>query len=82
MAAPQVSGAVALLLQRHPSWTVAEVKSALVQTADPVRDEYGHEVSVLREGGGLIDLVRADNPLFFSAPSSITFPVDGGTDFF
>jgi subtilisin family serine protease len=79
MAAPQVSGAVALLLQRHPSWTVAEVKSALVQTADPVRDESGHEVSVLREGGGLINLVRADNPMFFAEPSSVSFPVNGGS---
>ena len=32
MATPQVSGAVALLKQRHPSWTVEEIKSALVQT--------------------------------------------------
>ena len=79
MAAPQVSGAVALLMQRHPDWTVAQIKSALVQTGDPVRDEHGHEVSVLREGGGLIDLVKADNPLFFASPSSISFPMNGGT---
>src|SRR5581483_6691517 len=78
MAAPQVSGAVALLMQRHPSWTVAQVKSALVQTGDPVHDESGHEVSVLREGGGLIDLVRADDPLVFAAPTSLSFPVNGG----
>jgi subtilisin family serine protease len=79
MAAPQVSGAVALLMQRHPSWTVAQIKSALVQTGDPVRDESGREVSVLREGGGLINLVRADDPQLFAAPTSITFPVNGGT---
>ncbi len=41
MAAPQVSGAAALLMQRHPTWTVAEIKSALVQTGDPVRDDSG-----------------------------------------
>jgi subtilisin family serine protease len=79
MAAPQVAGAVALLEQRHPSWTVAQIKSALVQTGMPVRDSGGHEVSVLREGGGLISLPRADNPLFFASPSSITFPMNGGT---
>ncbi len=79
MAAPQVSGAVALLMERHPSWTVPELKSALVQTGDPVRDDRGHEVSVLREGGGLVDLVKADNPLLFAAPSSLSFPVNGGT---
>ena len=79
MAAPQVSGAVALLMQRHPDWTVAQIKSALVQTGDPVRDARGREVSVLREGGGLVDLVKADNPLFFASPSSISFPMNGGT---
>src|SRR5262249_7018291 len=79
MAAPQVSGAVALLKQRHPSWTVAQIKSALVLTGDPVRDSSGHEVSVLREGGGLIDLVKADNPLVFASPTSISFPMNGGT---
>ncbi len=79
MATPQVSGGVALLKQRHPSWTVAEIKSALVQTAGPVHGPSGGEASVLSEGGGLIDLVRADDPLLFAEPSSITFPVDGGT---
>ncbi len=79
MATPQVSGAVALLMQRHPSWTVPEIKSALMQTGDPVHDDSGNEVSVLREGGGLVNLVRADNPLLFAAPSSVTFPVNGGS---
>ena len=36
MAAPHVAGAAALLLQRHPDWTVAQVKSALVLTGKPV----------------------------------------------
>ncbi len=79
MATPQVAGAVALLMQRHPSWTVEEIKSALVLTGDPVHQEGSdREVSVLREGGGMIDLVRADNPLVFAAPSSLSFPVNGG----
>jgi subtilisin family serine protease len=79
MASPHVAGAAALLKERHPTWTVEEIKSALVLTGDPVRDASGHEVSVLREGGGQINLPRADNPLVFAAPTSVTFPVNGGT---
>ena len=33
--APHVAGAAALLLERHPSWTPQQVKSALMSTAGP-----------------------------------------------
>jgi subtilisin family serine protease len=79
MASPHVAGGVALLKERHPTWTTPELKSALVQTADPVKGPDGREVSVLREGGGMIDLPRADDPLFFAVPSSVTFPLNGGS---
>jgi subtilisin family serine protease len=72
MAAPHVSGGAALLLQRHPTWTVEQVKSALTSTGDPVHPSGSSaEVSTLREGGGRIDLVRADQPLLFSDPTSL-----------
>jgi subtilisin family serine protease len=72
MAAPHVAGAAALLLQRHPSWTVQQVKSALASTGEPVRSSAGSpEVSALREGGGRVDLVRADQPLLFTEPTSL-----------
>ena len=72
MATPHVAGGAALLLQRHPTWTVEQVKSALASTGDVVHPT-GHsgEVSVLREGGGRIDLVRADQPLIFTNPTSL-----------
>jgi subtilisin family serine protease len=73
MATPHVAGAVALLLQRHPTWTVAEVKSALVQTGVPVLADDGSEALSTREGGGLINLQRADNPLLFAAPTGLSF---------
>ena len=73
MASPHVAGAAALLLQRHPGWTVAQVKSALVSTGGPVTGASGREVAPTREGGGMIWLPRADNPLLFAQPASFSF---------
>jgi subtilisin family serine protease len=72
MASPHVAGAAALLLERHPAWTVEQVKSALVLTGDPVHLAGGPEAPALREGGGMIDLPRADNPLIFASPTSVS----------
>jgi subtilisin family serine protease len=74
MAAPHVAGGAALLKERHPTWTVAQIKSALTTTGDIVRTiGGGKEVTSTREGGGRIDLVRADNPLIFVSPTGLTF---------
>jgi subtilisin family serine protease len=72
MGTPHVAGGAALLLQRHPTWTVAQVKSALASTGNEVHPTgRSGEVSVLREGGGRIDLVRANQPLIFTDPTSL-----------
>ena len=42
MAAPHVAAAAALLKERHPTWTVAQIKSALEQTGDPVGRRSRH----------------------------------------
>jgi len=74
MAAPHVAGAAALLRQRHPSWTVEQLKSALVQTGDPVFvSAPSTEARTTREGGGTVNLVRADTPLLFASPSGLSF---------
>ena len=72
MASPHVAGGAALLRERHPSWTVAQVKSALTLTARPVSGRE-HEVPATREGGGLINLPAADAPLLLAQPSSLSF---------
>jgi subtilisin family serine protease len=72
MAAPHVAGAAALLHQRHPSWTVAQIKSALVQTGQPVL-HGAVEAESTRQGGGTVDLVRADKPLLFASPTGVSF---------
>jgi minor extracellular serine protease Vpr len=75
MAAPHVSGAAALLRQRHPAWLPYQVKSALVSTAGPAWADSARtaEASVLLQGGGIVNVGAADNPLLFSAPSSLSF---------
>jgi subtilisin family serine protease len=75
MASPHVAGAAALLRQRHPSWTVAQVKSALVLTGRPAFSDSGRgtEAPTTREGGGVIDVVQANDPKVFAAPTSVGF---------
>jgi subtilisin family serine protease len=73
MSAPHVAGAAAVLRQRHPTWTPAQIKSALVLTGDPVHNGGTAEVNPLREGGGRIALVRADQPLVFASATNLSF---------
>ena len=73
--APHVSGLVALLLQRHPSWTPAQVKSALMSTAGPAFADSAQtqEASVVVEGAGMARVGEADHPLLFTEPQSLSF---------
>ena len=74
MAAPHVAGAVALLRQRHPDWTVAQIKSALVLTGKPVVVSAGSgEAPTTRGGGGLIDVPAANDPKIFATPTGLSF---------
>jgi minor extracellular serine protease Vpr len=75
MSAPHVSGAAALLIARHHDWSPSEIKSALMTTAGPAWGDTARtqEASVLLEGAGLINLPRADAPLLFTDPVSLSF---------
>jgi minor extracellular serine protease Vpr len=75
MSAPQVTGSVALLLQLHPTWSPEQIKSALISTAGPAWLDTARtrEAPVTYEGGGLINLVRANDPHVFTDPSSLSF---------
>ena len=69
MAAPHVSGAAALLRQRHPGWSVAQVKAALIATASTAFLSPTRPAPPARAGAGVVDLPQADQPLVFGAPA-------------
>lgn len=58
-AAPHVSGAAALLLEKHPNLSPSEVKSILTSTAAPVTDAYGHDFATADAGAGRLDIENA-----------------------
>ena len=75
MSAPHVTGAVALLVELHPNWTPQQIKSALMTTAGPAWGDTAktQEAPVTLEGAGLINVDKADNPLLFPDPGSLSF---------
>ncbi|KYC51510.1 MAG: Pyrolysin precursor [Candidatus Methanofastidiosum methylothiophilum] len=54
MAAPFVSGACAIILQRHPNWTPYQVKIAIMRTASQIPN-----ASVYEQGAGMINVQKA-----------------------
>ncbi len=57
MAAPQVSGAAALLWSEHPTWTMQQIRSRILTTTRPLASLFG-KVSTCGE----LDLEAATNP--------------------
>ncbi|MEV6039548.1 S8 family serine peptidase, partial [Nonomuraea sp. NPDC052116] len=53
MATPHVAGAAAILAQRHPDWTGAQLKAALIGSAAPAQG-----ATLYQQGAGMVDLVR------------------------
>jgi minor extracellular serine protease Vpr len=76
MATPHLAGTAALLLDAHPGWSPADVKSAIVTTGKrPVWDHVNGTapVGVLVRGGGRVDVPAANAvPLTFD-PASVSF---------
>ncbi len=68
-AAPHVSGAAALLLEKYPSIHNHEIKSLLLTTTEPVSDAYGQEFSLNDSGSGRLNIAKA-----FQAKLIITPP--------
>jgi hypothetical protein len=58
MAVPQVAGLAAVIASRHPDWSPAAVKSAMVTTARPLASGAGPFAA----GAGTVDASRAVDP--------------------
>jgi len=67
-AAPHVSGAAALLIQKNPGIHHHEIKSLLMTTTDPVSDAYGNEFSLMDAGSGRLNIGRAFNSTLVIQP--------------
>ena len=76
MATPHIAGSAAVLLQLHPSWSPAQVKSALVNRADLVVKDAAtglHDIGPTVQGAGRENLSVAADATTWMDPVSASF---------
>ncbi len=74
--APLVAGAAALVKQAHPTWSAAQIKSALLNNSAQdvsVEDYYGSAVDVESIGAGRLDANAAVSATVTAVPSTLSF---------
>jgi hypothetical protein len=69
MASPYVAGIAALLVEAHPDWTPARIRSAIINTAIPVDDD------VMAHGAGNVSLTRSIDVDAEFSPAAISFGI-------
>ena len=77
-ATPHITGSAALVLQRHPAWTPAQVKSALMNSATTnvfTTLDKTTKSGVLAMGSGRVDLAQAGTVTATFAPPSLSFGI-------
>jgi minor extracellular serine protease Vpr len=78
-AAAQLAGAAALVAQAHRDWSAAEIRSALVDTAQPAGPSGSTPVE--DQGAGVLSVERATSTPIVSDPASIPFGLATGRPF-
>ncbi|MDR6110059.1 minor extracellular serine protease Vpr [Paenibacillus sp. SORGH_AS338] len=59
MASPHIAGLAVLLKQEHPDWTPFDIRAALVNTADVIKDENDQQYDVYSQGAGRANVAAA-----------------------
>ncbi|HET6171929.1 MAG TPA: S8 family serine peptidase [Gaiellales bacterium] len=73
VAAAQVAGVAALVMQAHPTWLPMTVRGALVGTANAVGGSGDGPAAVEAQGGGTVDPAGAVAATVVAEPSSLSF---------
>ena len=73
ISSPMVAGATAVVIQAHPAWTPAQVKSALVNRAVTAANEGAQTAAILSSGAGRLDVARALSSTAALDPVSVSF---------
>lgn len=68
MASPHVAGVAALILGKHPEWTPADVKAAVMGTA-----RMNDFTRFLETGAGIVDAYKAVTTDIIMSPASISY---------